>query len=82
MDGKKIDCPILCFLSHGFPLLLICRQNVHCTFPELFSSMNHSGLAVFHVTDQNGMKLTDESVISYIEQVTLVKSSIDPERHI
>lgn len=25
--------------------------------------------SVFHVTDQNGEKLTDESVISYIEQV-------------
>lgn len=24
---------------------------------------------VFHVTDQNGNKLTDESVINYIEQV-------------
>lgn len=25
--------------------------------------------AVFHVTDQNGNKLTDESVLSYIKQV-------------
>lgn len=29
-------------------------------------------VAVFHVTDQNGNKLTDESVISYIEQVIIV----------
>lgn len=28
-------------------------------------------IAVFHVTDQNGEKLTDESVISYLEQVIL-----------
>lgn len=27
--------------------------------------------AVFHVTDLNGNKLTDESVISYIEQVII-----------
>ena len=27
--------------------------------------------AVFHVTDQNGNKLTDESVIRYIEQVII-----------
>lgn len=26
-------------------------------------------IAVFHVTDQNGEKLTDESVIRYLEQV-------------
>lgn len=29
-------------------------------------------VAVFHVTDQNGNKLTDESVISYIEKVIIV----------
>ncbi|KAK4792656.1 hypothetical protein SAY86_023091 [Trapa natans] len=33
---------------------------------------------VFHVTDQNGMKLTDKSVISYIEQVKMNSTKFNP----
>ena len=35
-----------------------------------------SGLAVFHVTDLNGNKLTDESIISFIEQVVITLNLI------
>jgi hypothetical protein len=38
----------------------------------LFVSIFIVQSAVFHVTDQNGNKLTDESVLKYIEQVLMV----------
>lgn len=38
-------------------------------FLNVLAKLGYVFGTVFHVTDQNGNKLTDESVINYIEQV-------------
>lgn len=52
-----------------FSFLFNCSGNFHsgCTNPCI--EFNYT---VFHVTDQDGNKLTDESVLSYIEEVLIV----------
>lgn len=62
MDGKKKPPKVL-FLVLG--IFVEASQTCFNVFSPYF-------LAVFHVTDQNGDKLTDESVISYIEQVVII----------
>lgn len=62
---------LLLFLSHALPSSTSNLIDRMCTviFLTFSTSLDLFGRAVFHVTDDNGMKLTDESVISYMEQV-------------
>lgn len=60
MDGKKFKTKKLFFNLFTFDGIY---------FLNVLAKLGYVFGTVFHVTDQNGNKLTDESVINYIEQV-------------
>lgn len=61
MDGKKFETKKNLFFN------LFTFDGIY--FLNVLAKLGYVFGTVFHVTDQNGNKLTDESVINYIEQV-------------
>lgn len=62
MDGELLTCAVMRFYYN-----ILKKDILNLTFRFFFNCF-----AVFHVTDMNGNKLTDESVLGCIEQVVII----------